>query len=566
MKVIIVGGVAGGASCAARLRRLDEHADIVIYERSGYISYANCGLPYYIGEVITDKSDLTLQTAKSFYDRFRVEVKTSHEVFDIDSENKIVSVKNLKTGEDFTDSYDKLVLSPGAKAIKPNIPGIDNKNIFTLRTVEDAFRIYDTIKNMNANSAVVVGGGFVGIEAAENLKELGLDVTLAEAADQVLSIFDRDMAAQIHTSMREHGIDLILGSGIAGFASESNKVVCTFANGKKISADIVLLAIGVAPDTYLADKAGLKKGVKGSIVVDEKMQTSDPDIYAVGDAVQIEHFITKQKTIISLAGPANKQGRIAADNIAGYESRYKGTQGSSIIKIFDMTAASTGINERTAKALEIEYDKFILSPMSHASYYPGGKVMTMKVLFEKSTENILGAQIIGFDGVDKRIDVIATAIRAGMKATELAELELAYAPPFSSAKDPVNMAGFIIENIVTGKVKQFYTDDLEKLRNEKNAFLLDSRTRAEYAAGHADGFLNIPVDELRQRVDEIPKDRPIYIMCQSGLRSYIASRILSGMGYDCYNFAGGYRFYSITEKEKHINSESFPCGMGKCVN
>lgn len=566
MKVIIVGGVAGGASCAARLRRLDEHADIVIYERSGYISYANCGLPYYIGEVITNKSDLTLQTAKSFYDRFRVEVKTSHEVFDIDSENKIVSVKNLKTGEDFTDSYDKLVLSPGAKAIKPNIPGIDNKNIFTLRTVEDAFRIYDTIKNMNANSAVVVGGGFVGIEAAENLKELGLDVTLAEAADQVLSIFDRDMAAQIHTSMREHGIDLILGSGIAGFASESNKVVCTFANGKKISADIVLLAIGVAPDTYLADKAGLKKGVKGSIVVDEKMQTSDPDIYAVGDAVQIEHFITKQKTIISLAGPANKQGRIAADNIAGYESRYKGTQGSSIIKIFDMTAASTGINERTAKALEIEYDKFILSPMSHASYYPGGKVMTMKVLFEKSTENILGAQIIGFDGVDKRIDVIATAIRAGMKATELAELELAYAPPFSSAKDPVNMAGFIIENIVTGKVKQFYTDDLEKLRNEKNAFLLDSRTRAEYAAGHADGFLNIPVDELRQRVDEIPKDRPIYIMCQSGLRSYIASRILSGMGYDCYNFAGGYRFYSITEKEKHINSESFPCGMGKCVN
>ncbi len=566
MKVIIVGGVAGGASCAARLRRLDEHADIVIYERSGYISYANCGLPYYIGEVITDKSDLTLQTAKSFYDRFRVEVKTSHEVFDIDSENKIVSVKNLKTGEDFTDSYDKLVLSPGAKAIKPNIPGIDNKNIFTLRTVEDAFRIYDTIKNMNANSAVVVGGGFVGIEAAENLKELGLDVTLAEAADQVLSIFDRDMAAQIHISMREHGIDLILGSGIAGFASESNKVVCTFANGKKISADIVLLAIGIAPDTYLADKAGLKKGVKGSIVVDEKMQTSDPDIYAVGDAVQIEHFITKQKTIISLAGPANKQGRIAADNIAGYESRYKGTQGSSIIKIFDMTAASTGINERTAKALEIEYDKIILSPMSHASYYPGGKVMTMKVLFEKSTENILGAQIIGFDGVDKRIDVIATAIRAGMKATELAELELAYAPPFSSAKDPVNMAGFIIENIVTGKVKQFYTDDLEKLRNEKNAFLLDSRTRAEYAAGHADGFLNIPVDELRQRVDEIPKDRPIYIMCQSGLRSYIASRILSGMGYDCYNFAGGYRFYSITEKEKHINSESFPCGMGKCVN
>lgn len=561
MKVIIVGGVAGGASTAARLRRLDEHAEVTIYERSGYISYANCGLPYYIGEVIRDQKDLTLQTPESFYSRFRVEAKVNHEVTGIDPSAKSVTVRNLNTGEEFQDYYDKLVLSPGAKAIRPGIPGIDAKNIFTLRTVEDTFRIHEYIKSTGADSAIVVGGGFVGLEAAENLKHLGLDVTIVEAAPQVLSILDSDMVPQVHGLLRESGIRLLLGSGIAAFEKDGDKTVSILASGEKIPADLVLLAIGVVPDTSLADKAGLKTGIKGSLVVNDKMETSVPNIYAVGDAVEVTHYITKDKALVSLAGPANKQGRIVADNIAGGDSRYKGTQGSSVLKLFDMTAAATGINERQAKAAGIDFEKVILSPSSHASYYPGGKVMTMKVLFEKQTNKILGAQIIGFDGVDKRIDVIATAIRAGMKATELAELELSYAPPYSSAKDPVNMAGFVIENLVSGKVKQFYCEDVAKLPRDGSVFLLDVRTPMEYDGGRIEGFVNIPVDELRGRAREIPKDKTVYVMCQSGVRSYIACRILSGLGYDCYNFAGGYRFYSMVEQERLINTGSHSCGM-----
>ncbi len=563
MKVIIVGGVAGGASCAARLRRLDENAEITMYERSGYISYANCGLPYYIGEVITDKEELTLQTPESFYDRFRVNAKVRHEVVDIDADNKTVTVKNLETGEEFKDNYDKLVLSPGAKAVKPNISGIDGENIFTLRTVEDTLRIYDYVKKSGAQSATVIGGGFVGLEAAENLRHLGLNVTLIEAAEQVLAILDGDMVSQVHALFRENGIKLLLGSGVAGFENNDGKTVCKLADGNEISSDMVLLAIGVAPDTSLAQKAGLKTGIKGSIVVNDKMETSVDDIYAVGDAVEIEHFITKQKALISLAGPANKQGRIAADNIAGGDSRYKGTQGTSVIKLFDMTAAATGINERTAKSFGIEFEKIILSPLSHAGYYPGGNVMTIKLLFEKNSQKILGAQIVGYDGVDKRIDVIATAIRAEMKVGDLAELELAYAPPYSSAKDPVNMAGFIAQNLISGKVKHFYYEDLTALSKDEDAFLLDTRTPFEYKQGHAEGFVNIPVDELRERIDEIPADKRIYVMCQSGLRSYVATRILSNLGYDCYNFAGGYRFYSIIENEKLASKSAYSCGMDK---
>lgn len=563
MKIIIVGGVAGGASTAARLRRLDEDAEITIYERSGYISYANCGLPYYIGEIITDKEELTLQTPESFYNRFRVDAKVNHEVVEIDATAKSVTVRNLATGKKFQDCYDKLVLSPGAKAVKPNIPGIEHEKIFTLRTVEDTLRIYDYIKTAGAKSAVVVGGGFVGLEAAENLRHLGLDVTLAEAAPQALSILDSDMVSQVHATFRENGIKLLLGSGIASFEEKDGQIVGVFANSEKVSADLILLAIGVAPDSVLADKAGLKTGIKGSILVNTKMETSIQDIYAVGDAVEVTHFVTGDKALISLAGPANKQGRIAADNIAGGDSHYKGTQGSSVIKLFDMTAAATGINERQAKAAGLLYEKVILSPASHASYYPGGKVMTMKVLFEKPTNKILGAQIVGFDGVDKRIDVLATAIRAGMKATELAELELSYAPPYSSAKDPVNMAGFIIENLISGKVKQFYYEDVASLPRDNSVFLLDTRTPAEYAAGHAKDFVNIPVDELRDRLAEIPKGKPIYVMCQSGVRSYIACRILSNAGYPCYNFAGGYRFYSMVEQERLMNTSSHTCGMDK---
>lgn len=563
MKVIIVGGVAGGASAAARLRRLDENAQITMYERSGYISYANCGLPYYIGGVITDRRQLTLQTPDSFYKRFRVDVKVNHEVLSIDRVNHTVEVKNLSTGEIFTDNYDKLVLSPGAKVVKPPIPGIESERIFTLRTVEDTYRIADEIKALKAESAVVIGGGFIGIEAAENLTGIGLSVSLCEASPQVLSQFDDDMIPQVHAVIREKGINLILGRAISSFEEKEDGIESVLSDGEHIKSDIVLLAIGVAPDSALAVSAGIKTGIKGAITVDEHMLTSDPDIYAVGDAAEIEELVTGSKANIPLAGPANKQGRIAADNIAGISSSYKGTMGTSVLKIFDITAASTGINERRARAMSLKYDKVILSPSSHASYYPGGKVMTMKVLFDPDKDRLLGAQIIGYDGVDKRIDVIATALRAGMRASELAALELAYAPPYSSAKDPVNMAGFIIENVINQKVRHFFYDDIPSLQKKDDAFLLDTRTMREYTAGHAPGFINIPVDELRERLNEVPCDKTVYVMCQSGLRSYIACRILSAHGYRCFNFAGGYRLYSSIAGEKVINSSSYDCGMDK---
>lgn len=563
MKVIIVGGVAGGASAAARLRRLDENAQITMYERSGYISYANCGLPYYIGGVITDRRQLTLQTPDSFYKRFRVDVKVNHEVLSIDRVNHTVEVKNLSTGEIFTDNYDKLVLSPGAKAVKPPILGIESERIFTLRTVEDTYRIADEIKALKAESAVVIGGGFIGIEAAENLTGIGLSVSLCEASPQVLSQFDDDMIPQVHAVIREKGINLILGRAISSFEEKEDGIESVLSDKEHIKSDIVLLAIGVAPDSALAVSAGIKTGIKGAITVDEHMLTSDPDIYAVGDAAEIEELVTGSKANIPLAGPANKQGRIAADNIAGISSSYKGTMGTSVLKIFDITAASTGINERRARAMSLKYDKVILSPSSHASYYPGGKVMTMKVLFDPDKDRLLGAQIIGYDGVDKRIDVIATALRAGMRASELAALELAYAPPYSSAKDPVNMAGFIIENVINQKVRHFFYDDIPSLQKKDDAFLLDTRTMREYSAGHAPGFINIPVDELRERLNEVPCDKTVYVMCQSGLRSYIACRILSAHGYRCFNFAGGYRLYSSIAGEKVINSSSYDCGMDK---
>lgn len=563
MKVIIVGGVAGGASAAARLRRLDENARITMYERSGYISYANCGLPYYIGGVITDRRQLTLQTPDSFYKRFRVDVKVNHEVLSIDRVNHTVEVKNLSTGEIFTDNYDKLVLSPGAKAVKPPIPGIESERIFTLRTVEDTYRIADEIKALKAESAVVIGGGFIGIEAAENLTGIGLSVSLCEASPQVLSQFDDDMIPQVHAVIREKGINLILGRAISSFEEKEDGIESVLSDKEHIKSDIVLLAIGVAPDSALAVSAGIKTGIKGAITVDEHMLTSDPDIYAVGDAAEIEELVTGSKANIPLAGPANKQGRIAADNIAGISSSYKGTMGTSVLKIFDITAASTGINERRARAMSLKYDKVILSPSSHASYYPGGKVMTMKVLFDPDKDRLLGAQIIGYDGVDKRIDVIATALRAGMRASELAALELAYAPPYSSAKDPVNMAGFIIENVINQKVRHFFYDDIPSLQKKDDAFLIDTRTMREYSAGHAPGFINIPVDELRERLNEVPCDKTVYVMCQSGLRSYIACRILSAHGYRCFNFAGGYRLYSSIAGEKVINSSSYDCGMDK---
>ena len=563
MKVVIIGGVAGGATAAARIRRLDEQAEIFVFERSGYISYANCGLPYYIGGVIENPQQLTLQTPESFFSRFRVHMKVHHEVTAIHPERKTVSVKNLESGEIFEESYDKLLLSPGAKPTQPRLPGVGIDKLFTLRTVEDTFRIKEYINNNHPKSAVLAGGGFISLELAENLRELGMDVTIVQRPKQLMNPFDSDMASFIHSEMRRHGIQLALGHTVEGFAEKEDGVEVLLKEEPSLCADMVVLAIGVTPDTYLAGEAGLELGIKGSILVNDRMETSIPDIYAVGDAVQVKHYVTGQEALISLAGPANRQGRIAADNICGGDSRYPGSQGSSVIKVFDMTAASTGLNETNAKKAGLDVDKVILSPMSHAGYYPGGRLMTMKVVFEKETYRLLGAQIVGYEGVDKRIDVLATAIHTGMKATELKDLDLAYAPPYSSAKDPVNMAGFMVDNLSNGILKQFHLEDLASLPHDGSVTLLDARTAGEYRRGHIDGFVNIPVDELRERLDEIETGKPVYVICQSGLRSYIACRILAGNGFDCYNFSGGFRFYDAVMHDRCLIETAFACGMDK---
>ena len=561
MKIVIVGGVAGGATAAARLRRLDEQAEIVVFERSGFISYANCGLPYYIGDVITDSDQLTLQTPESFHSRFRVSMKVHHEVTALHPEKHMVSVKNLETGEEFQETYDKLILSPGAKPTQPKLPGTNIDKLFTLRTVEDTLRIKDYIQKNQPKSAILAGGGFISLELAENLRELGMEVTIVQRPKQLMNPFDSDMAAFIHNEMRKHGVKLALGHTVEGFRETQDGVQVLLKDEAPLQADMVVLAIGVTPDTKLAKEAGLELGIKGSILVNEHMQTSAPDIYAVGDAVQVKHYVTGQAALISLAGPANKQGRIAADHICGKNSTYPGSQGSSVIKFFDMTAAVTGVNETNARKAGLDVDKVILSPMSHAGYYPGGKVMTMKVVFEKETYRILGAQIVGYEGVDKRIDVLATAIHAGMKAQDLAKLDLAYAPPYSSAKDPVNLAGFMIENISDGTLKQFHIEDIKNLPHDGSITLLDTRTPGEYQRGHVDGFVNIPVDNLRERLDEIPKEKPVYVMCQSGLRSYIATRILEGNGYTAYNFSGGFRFYDAVINDRCLIEAATACGM-----
>ncbi len=563
MKVVIIGGVAGGATAAARLRRLDEQAEIVVFERSGYISYANCGLPYYIGGVIEDPEDLTLQTPESFFARFRVDMRVRHEVTAIHPERKAVSVKALETGETFEESYDKLILSPGAKPTQPRLPGVGLEKLFTLRTVEDTFRIKDYIRKNHPKSAVLAGGGFIGLELAENLRELGMEVTIVQRPKQLMNPFDPDMAAFIHGEMRKHGVKLALGHTVEGFEERDGGVDVLLKDEAPLHADMVVLAIGVTPDTALAKAAGLELGVKDSIVVNDRMETSVPDIYAVGDAVQVKHAVTGQDVLLSLAGPANKQGRIAADNICGGDSRYRGSQGSSVIKVFDLTAAVTGVNETNARKAGLDTDAVVLSPMSHAGYYPGGRLMTMKVVFEKGTYRLLGAQIVGGEGVDKRIDVLAAAIHAGMNAIQLKDLDLAYAPPYSSAKDPVNMAGFMIENLSKGVVKQFRVSDVASLPQDGSVTLLDARTEREYSRGHIEGFRNIPVDELRERLGEIEAGKPVYVICQSGLRSYIACRILAGHGYEAYNFSGGFRFYDAVMNDRSLVEAAADCGMDR---
>ena len=565
MKVVIIGGVAGGATAAARLRRLDEQAQIVMIERTGYVSYANCGLPYYVGDIITDKRKLTLQSPKSFRERFDIDVRVRQEVIGINRAAKTVLVRNLEDGLEYKESYDSLILSPGAKAVKPDLPGIDDRRILTLRTVEDTFAMKqrtDELIEQGRARAVVIGGGFIGIEAAENLVERGFHVTLLQRGNHVMPTLDYDMACEVHAYACEHGLDLRLNQDVNGFVAdeEADELTVTTASGDEYRAPLVILAIGVTPDTRLAEEAGLELGIKKSIVTDEHMRTSDPAIFAVGDAVQVKNFVTGDDALISLAGPANKQGRIAADVICGRDSSFEGSQGSSVLKLFDMTIAATGLTESAAQRAGIACDKAVTSSPSHATYYPGASNMTVKRVFEPESGRILGAQIVGFEGADKRIDVLATAIRARMTAADLEELDLAYAPPYSSAKDPVNMAGFVIENIRAGLVAQHHWSDVARLQQE-GAQLLDVRTEGEFARGHIEGAINIPLDELRGRTEELDPERTVYVNCHSGLRSYVACRMLTGHGLACSNLSGGYRFYALVHSDAAFDeTPTHPCG------
>lgn len=561
MKVVIIGGVAGGATAAARLRRLNEEAEIVVLERGGYVSYANCGLPYYIGGVIRERAKLLLQTPESFKRRFNVDVRVKNEAVEILRDKKQVRVRRTEDGSEYSESYDKLIYSPGARALRPHFIQEDAR-IFTLRTVEDTFAIDDHIKASGAKSAVVVGGGFIGLEAAENLVERGIKVTLVQLEDQVMLPFDYDMACILHSKLREKGIDLRLSGKVTSLRGEGSGVVAEIENKGSVRADIALVAVGVAPETELAEKAGLALGVRGAVLVDAHMRTSDPDIYAVGDAVQVKNYVTGKDSLVPLAGPANKQGRIAADNIAGVASVYKGAQGSSVMKLFELTAASTGLSERAAREAGYAADSALLFSPDHATYYPGAKNMTLKVVFDRTDGRILGAQAVGFGGTEKRIDVLATAVRAGFTAEDLTELDLCYAPPYSSAKDPVNMAGYVIGNILNGVVCQHTWKDVEKLAKDDNALFLDVQTRGEYEAAHLAGAVNIPVDELRARMGELDKSKTVYVNCYSGLRSYIACRMLSANGYRCSNLAGGIRFYKVVaEGGVYDEASRHLCGM-----
>lgn len=553
-KVIIVGGVAGGASTAARLRRLDESIEIIMFERGEYISFANCGLPYYIGGAIKNREALLVQTPEAMKNRFNIDVRVQEEVIGIDKEAKTVTIKKIVSQEEYVESYDELVLSPGSSPLKPPIPGIQRDNIFTLWNIPDVDRIKAYVTEHNLEKATVVGGGFIGLEMAENLYELGLEVAIAEMAPQVMTPVDYDMAQILHNHMNKKGVKLYLNNGVKEFNENIVNDSITdvvLQDGTVIESDIIILAIGVKPNGELAEKAGLEKNQRGGIIVDDYLRTSDKNIYALGDAIEVVDYIHKVKTMVPLAGPANKQGRIVANNIAGTKETYKGTQGSSVAKVFDMTVASTGTNEKTLKKLGKvygdDYHVALVISGSHAGYYPGATSMFLKLIFDNKGK-VLGAQAVGYDGVDKRIDVIATAIRFGGTITDLKELELAYAPPYSSAKDPVNMVAFIAENILTGKMKAIRPEEVEQLKGEEY-IILDVRTEAEHRRAHIPNSILIPVDELRTRVNEIDMSKEIIIYCAAGLRGYIASNILKDNGFRVRNLIGGYNFYSLWAKK-----------------
>lgn len=550
-KIIVVGGVAGGASFAARMRRLDETAQIIMFEKGEYISFANCGLPYHIGETIAERDNLIIQTPKQFKARFNIDVRIKSEVTEIDTSKSMVTVKS---GElIYEESYDYLVLSPGAEPVRPPIPGIDSKRIYSLRTIPDMDRIKQTIESSKVTSAAVIGGGFIGLEMAENLHKRGISVTQIELLDQVFAPADHEMAHFINQHIRFNGVRLMLKNGAQSFTEKENGVDVTLKNGEILYFDIVILAIGVKPDTGFVKQAGIAVNERGAIIVDSQLRTNVKNIYALGDAVEVTDLVSGQKVHVPLAGPANRQGRIVADNINGINSIYKDTQGTAICKIFDLMAAVTGINEKTAKKLGIKYLKSYTHSQSHASYYPGAYPLSVKILFTPDTGKLLGAQIIGKTGVDKRIDVFATAIRHGLTVGDLSELELSYAPPYGSAKDAVNIAGFTAQNILNGIVKVVYPDDLDKIKD--NCTLLDVRSEIENEQGEISGCKVIPLDDLRSRMNELDKSKPVVVYCAVGLRGYLAARILMQNGFVVSNLSGGYKTYSAYI-DKESDSES----------
>lgn len=543
LKVLVIGGVAGGASAAARLRRLDESAEIIMFERGDYISFANCGLPYYIGGTIKERDKLLVQTPAGMSSRFNIDVRVNTEAMRIDCANKIVEVMDTRKGDTYTETYDYIVLSPGAEPVRPPIPGIDGQNIYSLRSLDDTDRIYHHLKQSKVSSVAIVGAGFIGLEMAENIHALGAEVIIVEASNQVMAPLDPEMAEIVHGHLRGKGVKLFLNQGVTSFADENGRKNLTLQNNTAIEADAVILAIGVKPESKLAAEAGLELGERRTVRVNEYLQTSDPHIYAVGDVIEVEDFVNGKKTYIPLAGPANRQGRIAADNIAGRKQPYRGTQGTSIAKVFDLVVATTGNNEKTLTRHGIPYEKSYTNSASHAGYYPGATPMNVKLIFDREGK-ILGVQVVGIKGVDKRTDVLATAIRAGLTVYDLEELELSYAPPFSSAKDPVNMAGFVAANILKGDMDIIHWHDIKSLDFGKN-FLLDVRTVREYAGGHIEGAVNIPLHTLRDRINEIPQDKEIVVYCAIGLRAYVATRILMQNGFRVTNLSGGYNIYTL---------------------
>lgn len=560
-KVLIVGGVAGGASAAARLRRLDEQAEIIIFERGEHISYANCGLPYYVGRVISDRKKLLVQTPQVMRDRFNIDVRVNSEVIEIRTDRKEVVVRE-RSGRTYSESYDFLILSPGASPVLPPIPGIEAENVFAVRSIPDVDAIKGLIEERKITGAAVVGGGFIGLEMAENLHRLGIQTFLIEMANQVLPPLDYEMAVFLHHHLRDKGINLILNDGVGSFGQKEGLVEkVVLQSGREIPVELVIMAVGVRPEVELARRAGLAVGEQGGILVNERLQTSDPHIFAIGDAIEFKDFVTGRQTVIPLAGPANKQGRIVADIIAGREAAYGGTQGTAIVKVFDLVAAATGANEKILKNLGIPYEVSYTHPGSHAGYYPGSVTMHIKLLFDPAGGKILGAQIVGREGVDKRIDVLAAAIRRGDTVFDLQELELAYAPPFSSAKDPVNMAGYVAGNIVNGDLRVIHWHQIDGL-DRASSLLIDVRTPAEFEAGHIPGAVNIPVDEIRRRLGEIPKDKEIVVYCRVGLRGYLAYRILVQNGFPkVRNLSGGWlTYHPVKEEEKWMKQDPMASG------